>query len=726
MAIKTYLISCFIILANSNVYATIDDCEESEAGHGEYFASGSAHSSQFLLPSGDLVTHSKGSSYSSGGIKETFEKLKHEANQFVTKQKETLNIPNILPPLHSGFGQDLHLHQLHNIDIGAPQTHFNQFESSSQQKETINGGQTGQVYYQPAVVPSSQITSTKKEQFQVNKKVITHASPVVYPNTNEEIETNQNTLDYGTTGNTRFQYVPSSFQNTYQSNANKEIETLDSKVPVVQKIQTVPYGQASSFQSTFQSSANKEIETLGPKVPVVQKIQTIPYGQTSFQSTYQSNANKEIETSDSNVPIVQKIQTVPYGQTSYSKYENTVKHNSTSQVVPSIPAYIPTGTFTSGIIDFTKDAQNVHVSNLTPFVSNKVPSKIISSTERHYDDKESYGENTLETNTHQKESKFNAIPSNRPELPIKIKYTYDGKNLLKTEEYSSGLVKPVPISIEEYENTLKEIHRQESQSSHSPKPEEGYYYPRVPAPTSAQTFKQESSHSHQITSGDSLADRQESQSYHSLKPEEAYYPRVPAPTSVQTFKKEESSHSHQTITSGDSLAEQLSHLPLQVDSQKQYYPGYAGIIPPVSASQISEEKNQASAASHVYSASNPAILVRGVPYQIPIQNQFSDGAFQSSHFSNGGHAFSSEFANVASEAHNSALEKLATLDRTPELCTDCITGLGVGKVPLKNSYGISTSFSSSSTNVNGKKTENRKASVTVNDNGKVDTYNVKS
>lgn len=46
--------------------------------------------------------------------------------------------------------------------------------------------------------------------------------------------------------------------------------------------------------------------------------------------------------------------------------------------------------------------------------------------------------------------------------------------------------------------------------------------------------------------------------------------------------------------------------------------------------------------------------------------------------------------------------------------------------PQKKTYGFSTAYSSHSSNINGKVTENREASVAVNDNGKLDSYHVKS
>lgn len=407
-----------------------------------------------------------------------------------------------------------------------------------------------------------------------------------------------------------------------------------------------------------------------------------------------------METLDSGLhqPIVpvqnpQKLQALPLSQNSYSsKYETSVKQNSTSQL--PIQAYIPTGTFTSGIIDLTSN------DGLTSYIGNRVPSKLTLSPERHYDEERdsiNYNENS-ETNAQQKVHKYHAVPINQvPQLPLKIKYTYDGKTLKKFEVYEAGVLKQVPISVEETENTLKEIKSQVSSqnvqyaaqpsSQIKEKEPEGYYYP--------------------IQSQSSPASQ------------------------VQTFKKEESSHSHQTYSSGDSSiatnAEQFAHLPLNIDSQKQYGQGYLGVLPPVAASQISEEK--VGQATQVL-ANQPAILVRGAPQYIPLQNQQSDSTFHSSsHFSgaNGGFLYPQDYL-FDTQSTGSAFQKHSALNQNSgSLYGDDLGSLiGGSKLPLKSSYGVSTSFSSSSSNINGKKSENRQASVSVNDNGKVDTYNVKS
>ncbi len=160
------------------------------------------------------------------------------------------------------------------------------------------------------------------------------------------------------------------------------------------------------------------------------------------------------------------------------------------------------------------------------------------------------------------------------------------------------------------------------------------------------------------------------------------------------------------------------------------------------------------------------VLVGGIPQNFGISNQQnSDGSYgqklssssSSSHFfsksrepllsnsdfyinqgdSNVLHSGSSAFEKTSGYHTNSQVEhsgsstfdKLSTHETGSNgaLCSACTGGhlIGSGQ-PAKNSYGFSTSFSSSSSNINGKKTENRAASVTVNDNGKVDTYNVKS
>ncbi|XP_065223694.1 uncharacterized protein LOC135847892 [Planococcus citri] len=654
MAIKTtYLISCLVLLANCNIYATCtfptEDCDESKVGSTGYFASGSAHSSQYVLPSGEVVTHSKGSSISSAdGIKKTFEHLKHEANQFVSKQADTLNIPNALPPLHSSYGQDLQsLQSSFGVgDLTYPsqaQGYFSKLESANHQKQFVSGAgsQNAQVIYH--AVPQTKIVSTKKEQV-VNKKVITHGSNSYGASSGlEEIETSQNGLDSNlNTDGVLYQSVPSYVQtgNTHQ----EEIETV---------------------------KTNAQLR------PVV----------------------------------IQKIQQAP-SQISYSKHEQqTVKQNSSSQLVPGLPGYIPNGQFTTGVVD------------LNTFVGNRLPAKQQSvNSEKHYshneDTESSYYEGagssaSSDVNIQQKEHKYNAVPYNQViDRPVKIKYVYDGKTLHKMEEYSSGAVKNVPITVEEYENTLKEI--QQQSSSHA----------------SQSYVSQPVSH-----------EKPESDGYY-------YYPKAQGlslPSNTQTIKKEESqsSHSQQTITNGN--VEQFSHLPLNVNSQKQYathsgytgtQSGYAGVVPPASSQINYFESGAQSADAFNLQNENPAILVRGVPQLIPVQNQqhsssSSGSTFHSSSYSgsNGGSFVFPADSITSSHTSGDVFEKLSSLNTSGTKllnCGDCLTGLGASNLPVKNSYGIATSFSSSSSNINGKKTENRQASVSVNDNGKVDTYNVKS
>lgn len=668
-----YLISCLVLLANCNVHAICNTgCEpdESQLGGTGYFASGSAHSSQYLLPNGEVVTNSKGSTFSSDGIQKTFHQLKQEANQFVTKQKDTVNIPNALPPLHSSFGQDIgSLQSLGQISQAGPvgypaQGYFNNLESSSHHQQVFTGAggsQNSQAYYQ-TLPQTSKVTSTKKEQIIVNKKVISHGGSSTHGSGSEleEIETNQNKLDSNLNGDgIIYQPVPSYVNNV--------------------------------------------------------KVQS-------------GNAHEEIETSKTNVRFPSVV-VQPASQTSFSKYEQTVKHNSSSQAVPSFPVYIPNGQFTTSILNLN-GYDNTHVNkqnnqrDLTTFVTSKVPNKVSAvdkltsaQSENHYlhnENKDTYYENVgssidSEVNNQQQEHKFDAIPvaSLGPEMPIKIKYVYDGKTLKKYEEYSSGAVKNIPISIEESENTLREIQKQTSSQ------------------VSQSYISQPVAH-----------EKPESDGY--------YYPKgqpIPYPSNVQTIKKEQSQSSHlqQSITGGN--VDQFSHLPLNVNSQKQYYvpssSGYVGVLPP--SSQVKYEANaQLTDEFSQLQHENPAILVGGVPQVIPApvpvtsqHSSFSSGS--SSHSSSysggqsGGFVYPSD-SLASSQTSSDFIEKLSSLNSGSKLlnCGDCLTGVGSSNLPVKNSYGIATSFSSSSSNINGKKSENRHASVSVNDNGKVDTYNVKS
>ncbi|CAH0390645.1 unnamed protein product [Bemisia tabaci] len=67
--------------------------------------------------------------------------------------------------------------------------------------------------------------------------------------------------------------------------------------------------------------------------------------------------------------------------------------------------------------------------------------------------------------------------------------------------------------------------------------------------------------------------------------------------------------------------------------------------------------------------------------------------------------------------------------QSSSLCGEC--GEGVGQIqygyqqgtPVKSSYGLSSRFAASSSDINGQRSESKSASVTINDNGKIDTYN---
>jgi len=664
MTIKiTYLISCLVLLANCNVYAICTlNCEESVPGSTGYFASGSAHSSQYILPGGEVVTHSKGSTLSSDGLKKTFHQLKQEADQFVSKQKDTVNIPNVLPPLHSSFGQDLLSLQSvgqvgypaqGNYGVGSQnlqgqtgyssQGYFNKLESSAGA-----GSHNPQVYY-PTIPHATHVVSTKKEQIQVNKKIVTHGSNSYGASGAgsdvEEIETNQNVLDSNLNGDGLI-YKPAP---SYISNVNVE-----------------------------SGKTQEEIETSRIK------------GQTG--------------------PVV--VQTP--GQTSFSKYERIQKHNSSSHIIPGLQTYIPNGQFTSGIIGLG-DTENVNINkninqqDLTTFVTNKTPSKLSSAaTENHYVQSENTGSFNYEkvgskieseVNNQQEEHKYDAVSPViiGSELPIKIKYVYDGKTVKKIEIYSSGASQNVPITVEEQNNVLKEMRKQSSYGSQShnihpvshEKPEsDGYSYP-----PKDQTFLY--------------------------------------PSNEQTFKKEQSqsSHSQQTITDGN--VHQFHHLPLNVNSQKQYYTqsGYAGVLPPFSQVKYEGSEQSADAFNRLQNEplKDPVILIGGIPQLIPVQNQQSSSSsgstFHSASYSGGikGGFVSPADSLASSQTSGDVFEKLSSLNSG-------LSNIGVAAsgVPIKNSYGVSTSFSSSSSNINGKKSENRHASVLVDDNGKVDTYNVKS
>lgn len=124
-------------------------------------------------------------------------------------------------------------------------------------------------------------------------------------------------------------------------------------------------------------------------------------------------------------------------------------------------------------------------------------------------------------------------------------------------------------------------------------------------------------------------------------------------------------------------------------------------------------------------------------FGIPIKTYVAPQSVSKSSSSSGYHYFSSNgqageqlvpnssiFANAADssslhQSHASLLQKL-NANAGSEL------DLASGPTGQKKTYGFSTAYSSHSSNINGKVTENREASVAVNDNGKIDSYHVKS
>lgn len=87
-------INLFIRIKNKKLYVPYFEAEgvisgifylvAGDCGQTGYFASGSAYSSQVLLPDGTVVTNSKGNSVSSDGVQRTFHELKQEADKYVS------------------------------------------------------------------------------------------------------------------------------------------------------------------------------------------------------------------------------------------------------------------------------------------------------------------------------------------------------------------------------------------------------------------------------------------------------------------------------------------------------------------------------------------------------------------------------------------------------------------------------------------------------------------
>lgn len=395
------------------------------------------------------------------------------------------------------------------------------------------------------------------------------------------------------------------------------------------------------------------------------------------------------------IPIIQKIQYFP-DVSSGSSFSSSSSYGKQKHSL-FIPDIKP-NTFTAGVIE------------MDSLIPNFIPSNrnIVQSTDSpHYSetDETKTNENTF-MSTNQKEYKLNATP-------IK-KILSDDINQINTDEY---IQKPNSI-LQQYKKNQNEASQTIVQTTKNDEFPTSRLIVKVKVPgTAAETFERSSSmssHSQTMTSDQSqlLDTGIESQQLVN----EGKIHNVPEAT--YSFKKETSSSSRNSSVI-------RSPTPLSMISHNAHYNN---------AERLVNGKTQYGTGSF--------IIQNAVPHPFPQNVNIANAKSSSSNFFTSNGQVNSERLVPNSElliqqmdpnpfqSGSSSFEKLMNLNSNSNsnsaLCNPCIVNLSSSNIPIKNSYGISTSFSSSSSNINGKKSENRQASVSVNDNGKVDTYNVHS
>lgn len=472
-----------------------------------------------------------------------------------------------------------------------------------------------------------------------------------------------------------------------------------------------------------------------PSESLNQKQESAYYGQ---QSQNYNSAGQYVPAPVVSVPVAG-------GHSSYQKYESSSQKNSTELQPGYIPDLRP-NTFTTNVIDFGANNEHFnqigHSGTLTSVVSQLVPSSIPSQPEQAEQHYSSEGSVNV-----QKEYKYNAVPIvvKLPAYAPHVKYEFDN-NHIKTEEYEAG-VKPasVPLKVVQYGN-------EQQQASHSqtfvgtsgtnaagrPTAHIGNVVVHVSAPTASnsQSYQKESS-------------SQVSSSHQSAVPVHV------APLSYSSSDQYQSSgsvHSQQGShqapvyhANGELTSSSASH-----DKQVSSSQTYGGFQSPVIVHGVPQNiplnqqstygENEFSAGGYVSGVSEGVpipILVHGVPQNQRFSSSSSSSSGSSYYSKSGqvsesvvpgsaGFYYNGDASNKIHGASASIYDKLSANSDAESLCAGCVGGSSSSNIPIKNSYGISTSFSSSSSSVNGKKTsENREASVAVNDNGKVDSYRVK-
>lgn len=418
------------------------------------------------------------------------------------------------------------------------------------------------------------------------------------------------------------------------------------------------------------------------------------------------------------------IPVVSGSQTSYETYESSSQKNA-SGVQSNVFSNLKPNTISTHFIELSQEKGLDGVIRL-PQIQN------VPTSESHYD---------VSGITEQKEHKYNAIP-------IETAYSqYEHDDQIKMDEFS---VKPAGALVSSVQQGNYQINTASLPTAHIEQ-----FTVRLNAPAAnSQTYQEkEISSSSQTSSGRQVPVISVPLSYTKNSQYNqfdgivySHSQSVPA----STFESYENQGSSSHVLS----SQQVPTAPVQSSSfistskhQGSTYSQKDSSVPVISEQISSHDKNALSLQSYGYQS---PVLLHGVPQdvQFPIPllvhgvPQTQSQSFSSSSDSRSGSHYSSskvagsvypsglyndaDLSQKVRGASSSIYDKHSENSEVENLCASCIGGISSSNMPIKNSYAVSKSFSSNSKTINGQMTENREASVAVNDNGKVDSYHVRS
>lgn len=386
-----------------------------------------------------------------------------------------------------------------------------------------------------------------------------------------------------------------------------------------------------------------------------------------------------------------------------------------------IPSYLITkpNTYTDNVVNLD-NIGNIDVQYIPGHITTSSPIAA-AFTENHYAS-ESHNEHT-----EQKETKHYAVPV----VPKTPTHTYNNEEVesYRPESDSNGN-KPVIVSSEK-------IVAPDTDSRHT------RFKIKVQAPTgtagSSQTYRKET-HSQSVKtlasdSGVGSADLSESDVH---KNED-----IAKPVSLSALQSQGGEYFEKNSPkSGDAV--QIPILLQGVPQNTAFYSSKSGSSSSGSFSSGSQFGSSFDTGSLFGNSDKFSIPVQTYvspvqTYVSPVQTYVSPQSSSKSSSSSSYHYFSSNgksgeqlvpnsniFANSdGSSFHQGHASLLQNLGKS-NIGSDSEFVLSSSGTPQKKTYGFSTAYSSQSSNINGKVTENREASVAVNDNGKIDSYHVKS